>query len=156
MIPIVIPPHLLKACFEHGAGTYPDEGCGVLSGPAEGDALDAFYPVENIINRLHAEDPKGYPRTAREGYVLDPGRMMKLERELSAKGHRVKVILHSHVDVGAYFSEEDRKRATWAGEPMLPGIVYLVCGVKDKRPDGAILAYFDASLREFATTELKA
>jgi adenylyltransferase/sulfurtransferase len=153
---IPIPPHLLRRCFDHGEATYPEEGCGVLSGPLQGDGLDEFHPVANILNPLHEEEPERYPRTAREGYVLDPAVMVRLEKELAAKGRKVKVIVHSHVDVGAYFSEEDKQRALWAGEPLLPGVVYLVCGVRDRRPDGAVLAYFDPAVRDFRTVEVLA
>ena len=154
--PIAIPTSLLQRCYEHGAGAYPDEGCGVLSGPANGEGvLDNWHPLTNILNRLHAEDPEGYPRTAREGYVIDPGEMMRLEKSLAAEGRKIKVIVHSHVDVGAYFSEEDKTRALWAGEPIQPGIAYLVCGVKDRRPDGAILAFFDREAGGFLTAPVK-
>ncbi|MDH5753163.1 MAG: Mov34/MPN/PAD-1 family protein, partial [Deltaproteobacteria bacterium] len=138
-----IPTNLMEQCYAHGAEKYPDEACGVLSGPEQSDQAEEFHIVDNIINMLHEKDPREFPRTARDGYVLDPARMMKLERELKARGHRVQAIFHSHVDVGAYFSEEDRARATWAGEPLLPGVSYLVCGIRQGRPDGAIIAYFD-------------
>ena len=151
---IDIPEALLSASFEHGIKAYPEEGCGVLSGPADTDTVDTFHPIENVLNRLHEEDPESYPRTAADGYVLDPQAMHKLERELAANKRKIKVIVHSHVDVGAYFSQEDKDRATWAGEPLLPGIVYLVCGVKENKPDGAILAYFDATSRTFETQRL--
>lgn len=146
-----IPQAVLALCFAHGAETYPEEGCGVLSGPKEANVADTFHPIPNILNRLHAEDPERYPRTAAEGYVLDPEVHVRLERDLQAQGREIKVIVHSHVDVGAYFSQEDKDRATWAGEPLLPGMVYLVCGVKARAPDGAILAYFDEAQRGFAT-----
>ena len=149
--PLTIPQHLLQQCFAHGAGTYPEEGCGLLSGPAEGDAVDGYHPIANILNQMHAEDPQRYPRTGVDGYFMDPREMMRLERELAKQGRRVKVIFHTHVDVGAYFSAEDKTRALWAGEPLLPGMVYLVCGVKQRQPDGAILAWFDDAAKDFAT-----
>ena len=60
--------------------------------------------------------------------------------------------MHSHPDVGAYFSPEDRERALWAGRPVHPGIVYLVCGIKSGEPDGAILATFNESSGEYDVT----
>jgi proteasome lid subunit RPN8/RPN11 len=149
--PLRIPPALLERCFAHGAATYPEEGCGVLSGPAQGDGLDAWHPIANVLNRMHAEEPERYPRTAAEGYYMDPAEMMRLEKALAGEGRAVKVIVHSHVDVGAYFSQEDKTRALWAGEPLLPGIAYLVCGIKAGRPDGAILAWFDPAARDFVS-----
>lgn len=152
-IPMIeIPKEMLERCYAHGAETYPHEACGVLSGPS-GDpaALTGFHEVENTLAKLHAEDPQRYPRTPEEGYVLDPLTYMKLDKSLSAEGGAIKVVYHTHVDVGAYFSEEDIKQATWDGNPVLPGIVYLVCGVKARQPDGAILAIFNEQTKSFDT-----
>ena len=149
---IGIPKEMLARCYAHGAETYPHEACGVLSGPA-GDpaALTGFHPLENTLGKLHAEDPGRYPRTPEEGYVLDPLAYMKLEKALTAEGKAIRVIYHTHVEVGAYFSEEDVKQATWDGNPILPGIVYLVCGIKQHQPDGAILAAFNEQTKAFDT-----
>jgi len=152
-----IPPGLLRLCFARGAEGYPEEVCGVLAGP-ESDplALTAAHPVRNILNRLHAEDPQRYPRSAADGYVLDPKEHMLLERKLSREGHAIRVIYHSHVDVGAYFSEEDKRRALWEGEPLFPDVAYLICGIKAGKPDGAVLAWFDSATRAFTETRILA
>jgi len=154
--PLTIPRALLERCFTHGATTYPEEGCGVLSGPADGGALDGYHPIANVLNAMHAQDPERYPRTAANGYFMDPGETMRLEKALAAQGRQLRVIFHTHVDVGAYFSQEDKTRALWAGEPLLPGVVYLVCGVRARQPDGAILAWFDEAARDFATAPAEA
>jgi len=149
---ISIPPELLEQCFAHGREAYPEEGCGVLSGPEnEPEALESCHPLPNILNRMHEEDPGRYPRTAANGYLIDPAGLLRLEKDLAARGHKIKIIFHSHVDVGAYFSEEDVNRALWAGQPVMPGVSYLVCGVKDGQPDGAILAYFGEEVGTFLT-----
>lgn len=151
-----IPSDILGRCYAHGRETYPEEGCGVLSGPDNGGAdLDGWHPIDNILNRMHTEEPERYPRTAANGYLIEPGKMMRLEKELAVRGHKIKVIFHTHVDVGAYFSEEDITRALWAGRPVLPGIAYLVCGIKDSEPDGAILACFDESRETFVTVPVE-
>ncbi len=153
---IEIPPELLSRCYGHGGETYPDEACGVLSGPRGDPArLTGFHPIANTLGQLHAEDPERYPRTPREGYVLDAAAYMKLEKELAAEGQQIRVIYHTHVDVGAYFSEEDKKRATWAEEPLFPGIHYLVCGVKDGRPDGSVLVFFNDETKTFDETRIE-
>lgn len=147
---IEIPQELLEQCYAHGSETYPEEACGVLSGPiADPARLNGFHPIPNTLGRLHAEDPERYPRTPREGYVLDAAEYLKLERALQPKGEQIRVIYHTHVDVGAYFSAEDKKQATWAGEPLFPGITYLVCGVKERKPDGSILAVFNPETGDF-------
>lgn len=147
---IRIPPELLQRCFAHGAETYPDEACGVISGPAEDpEALSEVHPMTNRLDERHAQDPQRFPRTAREGYYLDPLELYKLEKALQGRGHEVRVIYHSHPDVGAYFSAEDRQQATWAGAPLHPGMAYLVCGIRGGRPDGAVLAVFNEAARDF-------
>ena len=127
-----IPSHLLKLCFAEGAARYPEEACGLLSGPSsEPEALAEFHPIANQLNRMHELDPVRYPRTARDGYYLDPMTLLKTERSLKERGWEVRVIFHSHPDVGAYFSEEDKQRALWDGRPVYPGVIYLVCGIGD-------------------------
>ncbi|MFI5400213.1 MAG: Mov34/MPN/PAD-1 family protein [SAR324 cluster bacterium] len=154
---LTIPEDLLQRCFALGVQGYPEEVCGVLAGPeSDPKRLTAAHPVRNILNRLHAEDPERYPRTAAEGYVLDPKEHMLLERKLTQEGQTIRVIFHSHVEVGAYFSEEDKRRALWDGEPLFPGVAYLVCGIKERRPDGAILARFDPGRRDFTETRILA
>ena len=149
-LPIPIPSEILRECYQHGRKTYPEEACGVISGPVEEPTLlNRFHPIANILGVLHEEDPERYPRTPADGYVLDSKAYIKLDKELSARGEKIKVIFHSHVDVGAYFSEEDKKQATWGDEPLFPEMVYLVCGIKNGRPDGSILVRFNPETRSF-------
>ena len=96
------------------------------------------------------------PRTAREGYYLDPLAYLKLEQALRREGKRIKVIFHSHPDVGAYFSEEDRRQAMWGERPLYPGMVYLVCGIKQGRPDGAVLATYNEATGAFDQEQIAA
>ncbi len=152
-----IPQTLLRQCFERGAQGYPEEVCGVLCGP-ESDPLSVttIHALANIQTQLHAEDPQRYPRTAREGYVLDPKEHMLLERKLGREGQAIRVIYHTHVDVGAYFSQEDMRRALWDGQPLFPGVGYLVCGIKNRQPDGAVIAWFDEAKGAFTEVRILA
>lgn len=147
--PIAIPPALLERCFAHGKETYPEEACGYLTGPEDrAGALSEAHSIPNIQNRMHAEDPETYPRTAREAYFLDPKVRLPLERRLRAEGRAIRVIYHTHPNVGAYFSAEDQRKALMPnGDPIMPGVVYLVCGVTGGEPDGAILAWWDEAGR---------
>lgn len=150
-----IPEQLLLLCFAEGSARYPEEACGLISGPsANPDELTEFVPIANQLNRMHESDPERYPRTAREGYYLDPMALLKTERALRERGHEVRIIFHSHPDVGAYFSEEDRQRALWDGRPVYPGVAYLVCGIKEGKPDGAILAEYNVQNGSFDVTQV--
>lgn len=152
---ITIPDDFLKKCYALGIEAYPDEACGILSGPQKDPAtLDGFHAMENTLGKLHALDPERYPRTPREGYVLDPRAYMKLERSLEENNQAIRVVYHSHVDVGAYFSAEDKKQATFNGQPVLPGIYYLVCGIKENGPDGAIVVSFNDKTGDFEETRI--
>lgn len=155
--PIAIPPELLRHCYAHGKETYPEEACGYLSGPeSESGALTEAHAIPNILTRLHGEDPERYPRTGKDGYFLDPKVRLPLERRLRTEQRALRVIYHTHPDVGAYFSAEDQKQATWNGEPLFPGVIYLVCGVTRGEPDGAILAWWDDATKGWQEFRIEA
>src|SRR5450631_2625691 len=82
-----------------------EESCGLLTGPANAPtALDAIIPMVNRARALHAMDPETYPRTARKYFDLDPLKFARAVDEGEVRGQPVKVLYHSHLDVGAYFS----------------------------------------------------
>ena len=151
----MIPSELLRECFIHGQECYPEEACGFISGfPGEKGVCTKVYRMENILNRLHEEDPVRFPRNAREGYFIDPLSHLKLERELKERGEVIRIIYHSHPDVGAYFSEKDHEDALWDGRPRYPGIHYLVCGITGGEIDGAVLVKYDNEKSGFNSVRL--
>jgi proteasome lid subunit RPN8/RPN11 len=127
-----------------------EESCGLLVGPAD-DALlvDEIVPMENRANKLHRLDPETYPRTGRMYFDLDPLRFERAVRQGAAAGRPVKVLYHSHLDVGAYFSETDAAAATMGGdEPTYP-LAYLVTSVRGGVVDDRKLFVWDAASRRF-------
>jgi proteasome lid subunit RPN8/RPN11 len=113
-----------------------EECCGLVSGPA-GDALlaDTVVPFDNRANKLHAIDPETFTRTGREYFDMHPMKFARAVDEGPAKGLPVKVLYHSHLDCGAYFSETDAAAATGnSSDPLYP-LAYLVVSV---RTGGAI------------------
>lgn len=125
------PKLLLETAFEaiaqHVESTYPEEGCGVVLVDAWG-ALEV-RPLANAYDRYHQLDPEQYPRSNRTAYLFEPKAWLKLMNELDEGGKTLKIVFHSHVEVGAYFSKEDETQAVAAGEPVLPGVLYLVVAV---------------------------
>ncbi|MFO0572550.1 MAG: Mov34/MPN/PAD-1 family protein [Polyangia bacterium] len=122
---------VLRACYADAVARYPEEACGLLLGPRGEPVCDEARVCENQQNRLHALDPETYVRDARTAYNLAPRDVLFLSRSL--EGERpVKVIYHSHVEVGAYFSQEDERAALFDGELVYP-VDYLVI---DCRRDG--------------------
>ncbi len=127
-----------------------EESCGVLLGPAEAALLvDAAVPMENRANKLHRLDPATYPRTGRTYFDLDPLKFERLIREGAAAGRPVKVLYHSHLDVGAYFSETDADAATMGGDKPAYPLAYLVTSVRRGGIDDRKLFVWDEAAREF-------
>jgi proteasome lid subunit RPN8/RPN11 len=147
------PPHpvltaaALEALFAHARRDYPKECCGMVFGPRDGAAADEAAPCANIQDRLHAEDPARFERDARTAYNLDAPDLFRLQKSL--RGARpAKIIYHSHVDVGAYFSPTDQEAALLDGEPSYP-VEYLVIDVKADGAHGAAQFAWDESRRAY-------
>jgi proteasome lid subunit RPN8/RPN11 len=127
-----------------------EESCGFLVGPAaEGRRVDGVVPMVNRANALHRLDPESYPRTGRTYFDIDS---MKFEREIrkgEEQGRPVKVLYHSHLDVGAYFSPTDAEVAKMGqGEPPWD-LAYLVTSVRGGEVDDRKLFVWDPSSRGF-------
>lgn len=132
-----------------------EESCGFLVGPA-GDALlvDGIVPMENRANKLHRLDPETYPRTGRMYFDIDPLKFERAVREGEASGRPVKVLYHSHLDVGAYFSETDAQAATAGGEEPTYDLAYLVTSVRAGVVDERKLFVWDAGGKRFVEAPL--
>ncbi len=148
---------ILAKCHSHGVKEYPEEACGFIIGiRGDPDSLETVWPMRNIMNELHEKDPDLYPRTAREAYLIDPLEQLKLERLLKKEGKEIKIIYHSHPDVGAYFSEKDKEDALWNGKARYPGVKFLVCGTTRGKPDGEIIVEFNQDKDDFEITQINA
>ncbi len=90
-------------------------------------------PVENVADRYHDAEPASFPRTSRDSYLMDPREQLRVMRELEAWGGEIAAVWHSHVEVGAYFSDKDRADAVVHGVQTVPGAEYLVLGVRGGR-----------------------
>jgi proteasome lid subunit RPN8/RPN11 len=121
-----IPRPSLEIIFAHAKAGYPEEVCGFILDGGE------VRRCENQQNKMHARDPESYPRDAKTAYFLGFKDLRFLEDSFKA-ARPVRVIYHSHVDVGAYFSAEDERAAAPDGELLWP-VEYLVV---DAGPDGA-------------------
>ena len=122
----------LEAIQRHARADYPAECCGVLlvrPGAAEERRLIA---CRNIQDELHARDPGRFPRTARTAYYIAHADLLEIGRR-EGEGFEVRVIYHSHVDAGAYFSETDRRNAMIDGSPAYPQATYVVVAVAEGR-----------------------
>ncbi len=139
-----------RAAFERD-----EESCGLLLGPASAPLLvDAIVPMENRANKLHRLDPETYPRTGRMYFDIDPLKFERSVREGEANGKPVKVLYHSHLDVGAYFSDTDAQAATMGGDEPSYDLAYLVTSVRAGVVDDQKLFVWSPTTKKFVETAL--
>jgi [CysO sulfur-carrier protein]-S-L-cysteine hydrolase len=133
-----------------------EESCGLLLGPAT-DALlaDEIIPMENRANKLHRLDPETYPRTGRMYFDIDPLKFQRAVTNGETSGRPVKVLYHSHLDVGAYFSDTDAQAATMGGEAPAYDLAYLVTSVRAGIVDDRKLFIWDETAKKFVETNLE-
>ena len=134
---------LRDALWAHATKWYPKECCGLLVDDA---GKPEVVLAENLADKYHALDPETYPRTSERAYVLDPRLIAQAERD-----HKTLVaIVHSHCNVGAYFSDEDVRQALspFDDGPMYPGVDYLVLDVQADGVAGfKVFAWDEAAAR---------
>lgn len=124
----------LRRVYQHAAETYPTECCGFIR------ASGQVHRAANDQDRLHAEDPAAWPRTAREAYSFAAHDLYLLGSSFFSSDPAI-VVYHSHPDVGAYFSEKDIADAVYDGKPIYE-VDYLVIDVRRSRSKGAKLFRF--------------
>jgi proteasome lid subunit RPN8/RPN11 len=133
-----------------------EESCGFLVGPAaEGRKLDGIVPMVNRANALHRLDPEQYPRTGRTYFDIDSMKFEGAIRRGDVEGRPVKVLYHSHLDVGAYFSPTDAEVAKMGqGEPPWD-LAYLVTSVRAGVVDDRKLFIWDPVELVFVESRLE-
>jgi proteasome lid subunit RPN8/RPN11 len=127
----------LRAC-------YPSEGCGLVFTDGR------FVPITNVAGRDSVS-----ARTTADGYVMDPKEHYLAFDAAERAGERLYAIVHSHPDVGVYFSKEDQRQALADdGEPIWTGVRYLVVSVRSGNVDGASFFTWDSQGRAFVEEKL--
>ena len=149
----MIPAAALEQIARHARETYPAECCGLLLADARGELR--FEAIPNVAGT--ASGAATSARTQRDGYVMEPAALLRALEATERAGGQLWGIVHSHPDVGAYFSKEDKHMALGGGEePLWPGVRYLVVSVRSGRVDGARLYTWDASRRDFSEEDVPA
>jgi [CysO sulfur-carrier protein]-S-L-cysteine hydrolase len=113
-----IPEGVLRSVAEHCEQAYPEEGCGAIS------QIDGRWQTHAMSNTLAGSSG------ASTGYRLEPCELLDLLHSLDRRGGKLACLYHSHVDRDTCFSLEDRRHAQLDGEPLYPGVDYLVVGVR--------------------------
>lgn len=129
--PIAPHPVLSQAALQticaHAQREVPRECCGIIFGPKDKAVADQATACNNIQDRLHTEDPTRFTRDARTAYNFEARDIFKLQKSLRGETP-AKIVYHSHVDVGAYFSDTDQAAAQFDGEPAYP-VEYVVVDI---------------------------
>lgn len=146
-----IPSAVLREMAAHAQKTYPAECCGLLVAAADGSLR--FQPIANVAGTREGAGTS--TRTARDGYVMEPKELLAALEATEKQGGALWAIVHSHPDVGAYFSREDQDMALGGGqEPLWPGVRYLVISARSAGVDGAKLYIWDGAKRVFREEEV--
>lgn len=133
-----MPEAALHEIRSHALEAVPEECCGLVLGRAVDDPEQRYrrvYRCRNVMDRMHQEDPLGFPRTNREAFYIDPAELVRAAGEAEAAGLAVTLVYHSHVGAQAYFSEMDQAYAGVPGFPF-PGADHLVVSVLGRTLQG--------------------
>jgi [CysO sulfur-carrier protein]-S-L-cysteine hydrolase len=155
---LVLSASLLERIYEEARAAYArdEESCGLLVGPADAPlAVDDIVPMKNRANALHELDPETYPRTGRMYFDIDPLAFERQVKARAAEGRPAKVLYHSHLDAGAYFSETDAAATTMGGQEPAYDLSYLVTSVYAGKVRDHALFVWDAKARSFVPSELR-
>jgi proteasome lid subunit RPN8/RPN11 len=82
------------AIVAHAKRDHPDEACGVVAGPEGSGRPERFIPMVNA-----ARSPTFYE--------FDPADLLKLYKEMDARGEEPVIVYHSHTATEAYPSRTD-------------------------------------------------
>jgi proteasome lid subunit RPN8/RPN11 len=91
----------------HGEETYPHECCGVLLGRFDDDGARTVTSIARCGN-TRTDSP-------RNRYNIDPGELVRIQREGRERGEDIVGFYHSHPDHPAQWSTTDLAEAHWIG-----------------------------------------
>jgi [CysO sulfur-carrier protein]-S-L-cysteine hydrolase len=143
-----------------------EEACGYLRGPAGDGHCDEHQRLVNTANKLHAIDPARYFRTARTFFSFNEKRFADAVDASAREGRPVKVMYHSHLDAGAYFSPTDAAVMSMGEPPAVEGgpvvmgpgpawpLAFLVTSVRGGAIAGHGLFVWEHASRSFVAAEL--
>lgn len=132
--PVRISAAVLHDLFAHAREALDEECCGLVlsNGPYRYGLAER---CQNVMTRLHAQDPEAYPRDGTAAFYMSDRDVLRVRREAEASGREVTAVYHSHVGAGAYLSEMDLQYAEHALFPFPDA-------------DQIVLPVFDGAVRE--------
>lgn len=152
---IEISERVLRELHQHALEAYPEECCGVVAGRTDAPEEDRVHRCRNVQNSLHAQDSERYPRDAKTAYHMDEKEIFDIFTRAASEEKEVKFIYHSHTDLDAYFSPEDKRMAMWGDIPAYPKATYIVLSVYNGRVKGEAAFRWDEEGGDFCREELR-
>jgi adenylyltransferase/sulfurtransferase len=122
MMLIAIPADVLAAVYAHATRAFPDECCGYLCGPRDGDAVDEAIACTNM--QVGGDNPFAPERGADSGFVIGGRELLAFARTFDSP-RPARVVYHSHPSGEACFSSVDRAAAAGPAYP----VQHLVVGI---------------------------
>ena len=96
----------LDSIRRHGEETYPHECCGVMLGRIVGN----HRVIEAVLRAANTRLDSPHNR-----YNIDPGELVRIQRESREGGLEIVGFYHSHPDHPARWSQTDLAEAHWIG-----------------------------------------
>lgn len=144
-------PQSVAAVYKQAMAEYPAECCGIVTGRAD---VQHVFPLVNIQDRLHAEDPETHPRDSRNAYAVDRNEVERIIRDSAHANETVLAFYHSHIDCDAYFSRMDKEVQTVFGEPEFPDAVHVVVALREGKIYEMKGYLWDGSKQDFVNVEV--
>jgi len=88
----------LDEMIAHCLSTYPEEGCGLITGDADASTVAAMHPTRNLAESAQV-------------YTVDSLEHLRIDREAEAAGQAVIGVFHSHTRTDPYPSPTDVRQA---------------------------------------------
>ncbi len=154
MTEIKIATQVLQNIYRHAQEEYPKECCGWII--QNQDNTQVYVPAENLQDKYHKLDPEAYPRTSADAFLMDTLKLSNAIDEAASSGGNLFSIVHSHIDCGAYFSEEDKLQMTLpdGSGPVFPASCYLVVSINDREPGENAVFTFDPEKNDYQEANL--
>jgi proteasome lid subunit RPN8/RPN11 len=95
------------AIRRHGEETYPDECCGILLGRTNDEGTRIVTSTARCGN-TRTDSPQNR-------YNIDPGELVRIQRQGRERGEDIIGFYHSHPDHPARWSQTDLAEAHWIG-----------------------------------------
>lgn len=115
MTPIAIPDEVRARIYAHALAMFPDECCGYLTGPRDGETVDTAVACRNA--QADGEHPIAPGRGADTGFVIAGAELLRFARSFETT-RPPRIVYHSHGNGRAYLSDVDRRIAAGPAYPV--------------------------------------